>query len=123
MHKTAPRRLGSGHGVPGTLGILGAEASFHRLLSLLFKNQPGTLIHTDRIILYDHNREQNLKSLTKVLTLLGQHQLHTNSEGTPLGTNDASVMGFHINNGLVQMSPDQLGNAHRWETPTDTNTI
>ena len=46
-----------------------------------------------------------------------------NPDRTRLGTDDVSVMGFHIESGTVKMDPDQLGNAHHWTMPEDTKTI
>ena len=34
------------------LGILRAEASFHRLFSLIFGKLPGLLVHVNRLILF-----------------------------------------------------------------------
>ena len=48
----------------------------------------------------------------------------TSVESEPrLGTNNASVMGFFIEFGMVKMDPDQLGNAHHWTMPEDTKAI
>lgn len=93
-------------------GILGKEASFHRLISSVFKDLLGTLVHIDRVILNSQNWEQHLESLTKAFGLLCHHQLHISLEGTWVGTSGAAVMGFPISNGLIQMSPDQLCNTN-----------
>ena len=105
------------------MGILGAEASFHWLLTSSFGKRPSTLVHIDRLILFDKTWEQHTRNLAQVFALLEQHQLKINPEKTRLGTDDALVMGFHIESGLVKMDPDQLGNAHHWTMPDDTKTI
>ena len=105
------------------LGILGAEASFHRLLTSIFGKLPGTLVHVDHLILFDQTWEQHAQNLLQVFALLELHQLKINPQKTRLGTDDASVMGFHIESGLVKMDPDQLGNAQHLTMPEDTKTI
>ena len=105
------------------LGILGAEASFHRLLSAIFGQLPGLLVHIDKLVLFNQTWEQHLQNLEQVFTLLERHQLKVNPGKTRLGTNDASIMGFHIEYGLIKMDPTQLGNAHHWAMPEDVKTI
>ena len=105
------------------LGILGAEASFHRLLTSIFGKLPGLLVHVDQLILFNQTWEQHTQNLTQVFALLERHQLKINPDKTRLGTDDALVMGFHIESGMVKVDPDQLGNAHHWHMPEDAKTI
>ena len=92
------------------LGILGAEALFHQLLTSIFRKLPGLLVHVNRLILFNQTWEQHTQNLAQVLALLERHQLKVNPDKTRMGTDDASVMGFHIESGIVKMDPDQLGN-------------
>ena len=57
------------------LGILGAEASFQRLLTSIFGTLPGLLVHVDRLILFNQTWEQHTQNLAQIFALLEQHQL------------------------------------------------
>ena len=85
------------------LGILGAEASFHWLLTSIFGKLPGLLVHVDRLILFNQTWEQHTQNLAQVFALLERHQLKINPDKTCLGTDNVSVMGFHIEFGMVKM--------------------
>ena len=85
------------------LGILGAEAWFHWLLTSIFGKLPGLLVHVDRLILFNQTWEQHTQNLAQVFALLERHQLKINPDKTCLGTDDISVMGFHIEFGMVKM--------------------
>ena len=67
-------------------------------------------MHVDRLVLFNQTCEQHTQNLTQVFALLQQHQLRVNPEKTRLGMDDAPIMGFLIESGLVKMDPGQLGN-------------
>ena len=60
------------------LGILGAEASFHQLLTSIFGKLPGLLVHFNQLILFNQTWEQHTQNLARVFALLEQHQLRVN---------------------------------------------
>ena len=103
--------------------VLGAEASFQRLLTLLFCHLLGVLVHIDRLVLYHQNKKKHLETLDKVFQIITNQNLHLNVEKTRLGTTRTEVMGFKITNRSVNMHPDQLGNTQHWEIPTEAKTI
>ena len=70
------------------LGILGAEALFHQLLTSIFDKLPGLLVHVDWLILFNQTWEQHNQNLAQVLALLERHQLKVNPDKTRLGTDD-----------------------------------
>ena len=78
------------------LGVIGAQASFHRLLTTVLKDLPGVLVHIDRVIVYSQHWDPHVKTLRQVLMALRKHGLTLNLRRSQLGTNSADVMGFRI---------------------------
>ena len=66
------------------LGVLGAEVSFHPLLSSLFRHLPGVLVHINRLVIYHQNMEKHLETLDKVFQIISNQNLHLNVEKTQL---------------------------------------
>ena len=61
------------------LGVIGAQASFHRLLTTVLKDLPGVLVH---IIIYNQHWYHHLKMLRQVLTALQKLYLQRSQLGT-----------------------------------------
>ena len=102
------------------LGLLDAQASFHRLLSAILHDISGVLVHIDWVIVYYQQWDNHLQTLNKVLKALKDNGLRLNLHWSQVGTDSANIMGFQITQGHFHMAPTQLGAAKQWEPPTDT---
>ena len=89
-------------------GVIGAQASFHRLLTAVLKGLPGPLVHIDRVVIYNQHWDNHLQTLHQVLTALQKHGLTLNLQRSRLGTDSADVMGFHIAQGYIHMAPAKM---------------
>ena len=105
------------------LGVLGAQAAFHRLLTTVLTGLPDVLVHIDRVIIYSQHWDHHLKTLRQALSALQKHGLTINLQKSQLGTDSADVMGFRIAQGHIHMAPTQIEVARHWEPPTDAKMI
>ena len=101
------------------LGVIGAQASFHRLLTTVLKDLPGVLVHIDRVIIYHQHSDHHLKTLQQVLAALQTLDL----QRSQLGTDSTDVMDFRIAQGHIHMAPAQIEVAWHWEPPKDAKMI
>ena len=60
------------------LGVIGAQASFHCLLTAILKDLPVVLVHINRVIVYHQHWDHHLKTLQQVLAALQKHSLTLN---------------------------------------------
>ena len=102
------------------LGVIGAQASFHLLLTTVLRDIKGVLIHTDRVIVYHQHWEEHLTTLRLVLQ---KHGLTLNLQRLQLGTDSADVMGFRIAQSHIPMAPAQIEVSKYWEPTKDAKMI
>ena len=105
------------------LGVIGAQASFHRLLTTVLTGLSGVLIHIDRVNIYSLHWDHHLKTLRQALTALQKHSLTPNLKKSQLGTDSADVMGFRVAQGHIHMAPAQVEVARHWDPPKDAKMI
>ena len=90
------------------LGVIGAQASFHRLLTTVLAGLPGVLVHIDHVIVYSQHWDHHLKTLRQALMSLQKHGLTLNLQRSQLGTDSADVLGFRVAQGHIHMATAQV---------------
>ncbi|GJP30402.1 hypothetical protein CLOM_g1076 [Closterium sp. NIES-68] len=119
-HKTAFRtHYGSYEVMP--FGLTNAPSTFQMIMNGIFRGllDKCIIIYLDDIVIYSRNKEQYLKDLDAVFTLLHKNRLITKGSKCDFLKQELEFLGHIISTEEVKIDPKKIKTIQEWKPPSN----
>ena len=126
VHKTAFRtRYGHYEFLVLPFGLTNAPATFMNMMQNIFKDQldNSVIVFLDDILIYSKNKNDHIKHVDKVLSLLRENKLYAKSSKCEFFKSEISFLGHVINGNGVTMEKSKVDAVTNWPTPKDITDV
>ena len=105
-------------------GLSGAPSTFQALMNDIFRPHLDkfVLVYLDDIMVYSRTKEDHLKHLDIVLSLLEKHQLYVKMEKCSFAMDETEFLGHIVSASGIRPDPKKLDAIRKWprpQNPTD----
>ena len=90
------------------MGLLGAPASFQRLMETVVKGIDNTIVYIDDLLTHTEDHENMLRLMDQVLDRLTLHQVKINLPKCEFGSDDVAYLGFRLTKDGIKPGTDKL---------------
>jgi hypothetical protein len=90
------------------MGLLGAPASFQRLMEKVVEDIRNTLVYIDDLLLHSSQHPDHLKLLDQVLARLSRHGIKMNLQKCVFGSPEVTYLGFQLTPEGIRPGKDKL---------------
>ncbi|GJP45154.1 hypothetical protein CLOM_g4567 [Closterium sp. NIES-68] len=121
-HKTAFRtRYGSYEYLVMPFGLTNAPSTFQMTMNGAFREllDKCVIIYLDDILIYSRSREQHLKDLDAVFTLLHKNRLITKGSKCDFLKQELEFLGHVVSTEGVKIDPRKIKTIQEWKPPTN----
>ncbi|GJP56686.1 hypothetical protein CLOM_g15741 [Closterium sp. NIES-68] len=121
-HKTAFRtRYGSYEYLVMPFGLTNAPSTFQMTMNGVFREllDKCVIIYLDDILIYSRSREQHLKDLDAVFTLLHKNRLITKGSKCDFLKQELEFLGHVVSTEGVKIDPRKIKTIQEWKPPTN----
>ncbi|GJP41072.1 hypothetical protein CLOM_g710 [Closterium sp. NIES-68] len=121
-HKTAFRtRYGSYEYLVMPFGLTNAPSTFQMTMNGVFREllDKCVIIYPDDILIYSRSREQHLKDLDAVFTLLHKNRLITKGSKCDFLKQELEFLGHVVSTEGVKIDPRKIKTIQEWKPPTN----
>lgn len=106
-------------------GLTNAPATFMHMMQLIFKDQLDdfVIIFLDDILIFSKNKEDHIKHVTKVLTLLRENKLYAKQSKCEFFKTEISFLGHVINERGISMETSKVKAVSDWPIPQNITDV
>ncbi|GJP62458.1 hypothetical protein CLOP_g19517 [Closterium sp. NIES-67] len=125
-YKTAFRtRYGSYEYTVMPFGLTNAPSTFQLTMNEVFRPllDKCVIVYLDDFLIYSTNREQHLKDLGAVFSLLQQHRLVTNGSKCEFLKQELEFLGHYISINGVKIDPKKIATIQDWKPPANLHEL
>lgn len=90
------------------MGLLGAPASFQRIMETVVKGIDNTIVYINDMVTHTETHKNMLKLMDQVLDRLTLHQVKINLPKCEFGSDDVAHLGFRLTKDGIKPGTDKL---------------
>ena len=105
------------------MGLLGAPASFQRLMEKVVQDIRNVLVYIDDLLLHSAKHPEHLKLLDQVLGRLVQHGIKMNLKKCTFGSPEVTYLGFQLTPEGIKPGKDKLKAVAEFAPPANTRGV
>ncbi len=105
------------------MGLLGAPASFQRLMEKVVEDIKNVLVYIDDLLLHSNHHPEHLKLLDTVLHRLTQHGIKMNLQKCVFGSPEVTYLGFQLTPEGIKPGKDKLKAVANQTPPENTRQV
>ncbi len=105
------------------MGLLGAPASFQRLMETVVRGLNDTLVYIDDLLTHTDSHEKMLEALDRVFDRLKSHKVKINLPKCEFGSDDVAYLGFRLTKDGIKPGTDKLKAVRDTQPPSSVSEI
>ena len=105
------------------MGLLGAPASFQRLMEAVVRGLDNVIVYIDDLLLHSADYEAHLRQLDQLLRRLTEHNVKINLQKCEFGSKNVAYLGFRLTEQGVKPGKDKLKAVEQAQPPCNVQEI
>ena len=115
--------MGQFQWVTTPMGLLGAPASFQRLMEAVVRGLENVIVYIDDLLLHSASYDDHLAQLEHLLKRLGEHNVKINLQKCEFGSKNVAYLGFRLTEKGVKPGVDKLKAVEQTNPPSTVHEI
>ena len=104
-------------------GLLGAPATFQRLMETVVHGLDNVIVYIDDLLIHSASHEDHLRQLDQVLERLVQHNVKINLAKCEFGSKNVAYLGFRLTEEGVKPGADKLKAVEQAPPPSNVHEV